>query len=187
MIEGLGLTLRPWRAGDAADLVAAAGDEAMLRWTGVRTGTPETAAAWLDQQRQGWADGSRCSFAVIGEPSGDPGGKPRDGGERGGGTLLGNVVLKRGGRAPEVAEVGYWTVAAARGRGVASRAVRVLAGWAWAEHPRLRRLELFHRSDNPASCRVAVKGGFAYERTLPPRLPDPHDGHLHARQRRGPL
>ena len=163
VIEGLGLTLRPWRAGDAGELVTVSGDEAMLRWTGLRTGDPEAAARWLEQQRQWWDDGTRFSFAVVG----------------GGGVLLGNALLKRGDRPAELAEVGYWTAAAARGRGVASRAVRVLTGWAWAAHPGLRRLEVFHRSDNVASCRVAVKSGFAYERTLPPRPPDPHDGHLH--------
>lgn len=163
MIEGLGLTLRPWRAGDAGDLVTVGGDEAMRRWTGLRVGDPQAAVRWLEQQRQGWDDGTRFSFAVVA-----------------GGVLLGNALLKRGARPPELGEVGFWTTPAARGSGVASRAVRVLTGWAWTTHPGLRRLELFHRSDNVASCRVAVKTGFAYERSLPPRPPDPHDGHQHA-------
>jgi hypothetical protein len=40
-----------------------------------------------------------------------------------------------------------------------------------------------HQVDNPGSCRVAVRTGYAYERTLPPFGPYPLEGHLHVRAR----
>ena len=54
---------------------------------------------------------------------------------------------------------------AARGRGVASAAVRALSAWAFSEL-KLERLQLSIRPDNVASRRVAEKVGYAYEGTL---------------------
>ncbi|NJP95169.1 GNAT family N-acetyltransferase [Nonomuraea sp. FMUSA5-5] len=58
--------------------------------------------------------------------------------------------------------VSYWVVPEARGRGVAVAATRLVARWAFDERG-LYRLELGHRADNPASCRVATKAGFLPE------------------------
>ncbi|CAO0834815.1 Acetyltransferase OS=Streptomyces microflavus OX=1919 GN=Smic_56560 PE=4 SV=1 [Streptomyces microflavus] len=58
--------------------------------------------------------------------------------------------------------ISYWTTGTARGRGVATAGVRALARWAFGELG-LYRLELGHRTDNPASCRVAERSGFALE------------------------
>ncbi len=58
--------------------------------------------------------------------------------------------------------VSYWTTRAARGAGVASRACRSLARWAF-DDAGLFRLELGHRVDNPASCGVASAAGLAVE------------------------
>ncbi|MFC9128259.1 GNAT family N-acetyltransferase [Streptomyces sp. NPDC057099] len=58
--------------------------------------------------------------------------------------------------------VSYWTTRRARGRGVASGACRALARWAF-DDAGLVRLELGHRVNNPASCRVALAAGFAAE------------------------
>jgi RimJ/RimL family protein N-acetyltransferase len=45
---------------------------------------------------------------------------------------------------------------------VATAAVRAVAGWAFQDVG-LFRLELGHRTNNPASCRVAVGAGFVVE------------------------
>ncbi len=49
----------------------------------------------------------------------------------------------------------------------------------------LRRVELFHAVDNPASCTVAERAGFRWEGTLRESYVygdgRPHDEHLHAR------
>jgi RimJ/RimL family protein N-acetyltransferase len=63
------------------------------------------------------------------------------------------------------ARVGYWLVAAGRGRGIATHAVGLLADWAFAER-RLARLEITCSPDNLASQRVAERCGFVREGLL---------------------
>jgi RimJ/RimL family protein N-acetyltransferase len=86
----------------------------------------------------------------------------------GNGSYLGEIVLFL--RTPEAGEVGIGEIAyvvapAARGRGVASAAVRALSAWAFTEL-KLERLQLSIRPGNVASRRVAEKTGYAYEGTL---------------------
>ena len=57
-----------------------------------------------------------------------------------------------------VAEVAYWTTAAARGQGTAARATTVLSRWA-LEGIGFHRLELMHATANRASCRCRRQGG----------------------------
>jgi RimJ/RimL family protein N-acetyltransferase len=67
-------------------------------------------------------------------------------------------------------------------RGVCTSVVQSLVNWSFNELG-LHRLLLCHAITNEASCRVAVKAGFAYEGTLisAQRLVDSwHDMHLHA-------
>ena len=61
--------------------------------------------------------------------------------------------------------VGYWVAAEARGRGVASDALRALSRWAIEEH-RLGRVELVTDPENAVSQRVAEKAGFRREAVL---------------------
>jgi RimJ/RimL family protein N-acetyltransferase len=63
------------------------------------------------------------------------------------------------------AAVGYWLAAHARGRGVASRAVRLLAGWSFAQLGTAR-LELTCAPENEASQAVATRCGFTREGVL---------------------
>ncbi|MFC4856546.1 GNAT family N-acetyltransferase [Actinophytocola glycyrrhizae] len=151
-----GLVLRGWEPGDAAALVEIYRDPAMLRWTRFPVTTAAEAEVWVANQQEGWAANTRHSFAVLDD-------------ER----LVGCVALKRG------IEVGYWTAAHARGRDVASRAVRALTAWAIGNG--VTTLELRHQVDNEASCRVAEKSGFRLRETLPATPPWPLPGHLHLR------
>jgi RimJ/RimL family protein N-acetyltransferase len=77
--------------------------------------------------------------------------------------LLGSVGfwLEGNGRAG----FGYWTSKEARGRDVASRALRLLTRWAAREHD-LARLQLIVEPANVASQRVAEKAGFRREGLL---------------------
>ncbi|TDV54158.1 GNAT family N-acetyltransferase [Actinophytocola oryzae] len=154
------LVLRPWVAEDAAALVDVYRDPAIRHWIRVAVRDVDQAAAWVAAQQEGWRTGERLCFAVL------------DGTE-----LVACVVLKKPRTRPEV---GYWTAAAARGRGVASRAVDALSTWAFATF-RATRLELRHQVDNLASCRVAQKTGFDLHSTILAAAPYPLDGHLHVR------
>jgi RimJ/RimL family protein N-acetyltransferase len=63
------------------------------------------------------------------------------------------------------AAVGYWLAPDARGRGVATRTVRLLARWAF-DHLAVARLELTCAPDNVAPQRVAERCGFVREGVL---------------------
>jgi RimJ/RimL family protein N-acetyltransferase len=79
------------------------------------------------------------------------------------------------------AEIGYWTVREARGRGIATRAVILVRDWA---HEALGhdRIELLIHPDNVASQRVAVKAGFSDtgERRVPNRGVNPGEHAVYA-------
>ncbi|MFI6843122.1 GNAT family N-acetyltransferase [Kitasatospora sp. NBC_00085] len=167
-----GLLLRPFRDEDASALVEVYRDETLRRFTRIPVTDADEAARWLDIQYRGWADGDRYSFAVLEPRAGHPA------------ELVANVVLKRGTPGGASAEVGYWTAADARGRGVAPRALEAVTGWAFTAFAAdgLVRLDLLHQVDNTASCRVAEKTGYRFASVLPARPPEfPLDGHLHTR------
>jgi RimJ/RimL family protein N-acetyltransferase len=84
--------------------------------------------------------------------------------------LLASVGLMDVDRAGRTGEIGYWVAREARGRGVATRAVRLVAGWA-ARELDLTGLEIVVHEDNAASRAVARAAGFAEvgERPVPPR------------------
>jgi RimJ/RimL family protein N-acetyltransferase len=68
-------------------------------------------------------------------------------------------------RATGVADVGYWVAPDARGRGLATMALRTLTTWVFANlHP--ARIELLADPGNVASQRVAEKAGFSREGVL---------------------
>jgi RimJ/RimL family protein N-acetyltransferase len=64
-----------------------------------------------------------------------------------------------------LAEVGYWTVAEARGRGIATRAVRLVTRWALRDVGVVR-MQLRAAAENEASQRVAERAGFVKEGVL---------------------
>ncbi len=166
------LLLRPWRAADTADLVELHRDDSLRRYTSSGIDDEAGAARWVREQR-GWETGDRFAFAVVAPEAA--------GGE---GQLVGHIVLKGGAPGTPTAEVGYWTAAYARGRGVASRALRTLTDWAFTTFAGdgLTRLELLHQVDNPASCRVAQKCRYVLTELLPAAPPAyPLNGHLHVR------
>ncbi|MFD9219114.1 GNAT family N-acetyltransferase [Streptomyces sp. NPDC060064] len=171
------MLMRPWHEEDLAALLEAYRDPALRRFTSVPVESHDDALRWLDVRQRGWDAGDYLGFAVLEE---------RDDGDSGEGRLVANVAVKRADRAESSGEVGYWTVAEARGRGVAPRALEAVTVWAFDTFADdgLQCLELLHQVDNAASCRVAEKCGYVYESTLPPHPPFPLDGHLHIRKAR---
>ncbi|MER5183778.1 GNAT family N-acetyltransferase [Streptomyces sp. NPDC002896] len=169
------LILRPWCMEDVPALVEACRDAALRHWTGSAVENDADAVRWVRAQERGWAAGDRFGWAVLEVQP-----------ESAHGQLVGNVVLKGVAPGKASAEVGYWTAAHARGRGVAPRALEALTGWAidTLGADRLKRLELLHQVDNQASCRVAQKSRYVFETVLPAAPPSfPLDGHLHTRRR----
>ena len=64
-----------------------------------------------------------------------------------------------------IAEIGYHMAPEARGRGLATAALRLLSSWSFATLP-VARLQLTTHLDNPASQRVAEKAGYTREAVL---------------------
>ncbi|GII56297.1 putative acetyltransferase [Planotetraspora thailandica] len=167
------LWLRPWRPDDADALLAAHRDPLLRHRLTTPLATGAQARRWIDAQSAGWETGSRFSFAVLGHDAGTP---------------IGHVVVKVTGledpSCSSTAEVGYWTSAGVRGRGVAGRALETVSRWALGSQRivPLVRLDLLHAVDNHASCRVADKCGYVLQSVLPAQPPVfPHEGHLHVR------
>jgi RimJ/RimL family protein N-acetyltransferase len=77
------------------------------------------------------------------------------------GSLLGGITLRHFDPMRGVIEVGYWLFAHARGRGVATHAVRAVAREAFASG--LWRVEAHVRIGNEASERVLERVGFTRE------------------------
>ncbi|MFD7430576.1 GNAT family N-acetyltransferase [Streptomyces sp. NPDC059818] len=172
------LLLRPWADGDIEPLIEAFRDPALRRGASGPLETPEEVREWLELQRRGWVTGERLGFAVHEDHPGP-----------GEGRLVGSVALKGAGSGRESAEVGYWTAAHARGRGVAPRALEALTGWAFDTFATdgLESIRLLHQVDNLASCRVAEKARYEFREILPALPPSfPRDGHVHVRQAGGP-
>lgn len=77
------------------------------------------------------------------------------------GVAVGNIGITSMEFSHATASVSYWLSAEYRGRGLISRGLATASDWAFSEG--LFRLELGHRVNNPASCRVAVRAGYQAE------------------------
>jgi RimJ/RimL family protein N-acetyltransferase len=101
----------------------------------------------LDLNRARWREGKAATFAICAADDG----------------CVGHVFvnLSSGGRG----SIGYWLLPEARGRGFATRAVRLVARWALRELG-LARLQLLAEPSNEASQRVAERSGFTREGVL---------------------
>lgn len=127
---------------------------------------------WAGSRRQAAAEGNAYEF-VIANP---------DGG------LLGCCGVNTVNKENRFANLGYWVRTSRTGRGIATAAVRLLAGWAFA-HTDLERLEIVVAVGNAASLRVADKAGAVREGTLRSRIcvhGGFHDAVMHALIRNQP-
>jgi RimJ/RimL family protein N-acetyltransferase len=140
--EGPFVVLRPYREDDAPTIARACDDADSARFL-VGLPSPYTlqdAVDYLERVRN-WPRQDDFPFAVA-DPDTD--------------ELLGSITLHLGADPPSI---GYWIAPWARGRGLATAALRLLGGWAVAEGG-VDRLELTTDPDNVASQRVAEKAGF---------------------------
>jgi RimJ/RimL family protein N-acetyltransferase len=140
---------------DAPGIAAACTDPEIARWVPVPMPyTIDDAREFLEIVDAGWANGAHATFAIE---------------DRASAALAGMIGLDRG-AVPGRASVGYWLAPGARGHGLATRAVRLVAAWAF-EDPLLERLELMTLVGNDASGRVALRAGFQLEGILRRYLP----------------
>ena len=77
------------------------------------------------------------------------------------GVAVGNIGLSAIEWRHQTAWTYYWLATSARGRGLASQGLTAVTGWAFEAG--LFRLELRHRTNNPASCGVATRCSFLAE------------------------
>ena len=125
-------------------------DPDALRFTRIPDPPPaDFGDTWLGGYEQGRRAGTREAFAVI---DGD-------------GTFLGAAVAPSIDRATGTVELGYSIMPAARGRGIATRALGLLTDWAFTSLD-AQRIELYISVDNGASKRVAERNGYRFEGTL---------------------
>lgn len=141
------VALRGFEPGDIDSLVAALQDPEIPRWTLVPSPyTHDDARTYMRHMNRGRASGSRLARAIADAQRG--------------GALLGSVALNPISCEHCAADVGYWVAAPSRGRGVATRAVELVAAHAF-DALGLERLELRAQRANAASQAVARRAGFA--------------------------
>jgi RimJ/RimL family protein N-acetyltransferase len=145
------LVLRTWRETDAPAVYAACQDPEIQRWIPVipRPYTEADARAFVTDELGLGPN----RFAVVQD-----------------GRVVGSMSMRV--NAAGNGHIGYWCARDARGRGITTRALRVLCRYAFDELD-LGRLELITDPDNLASQRVAEKAGFQREGVLRSHLPHP--------------
>jgi RimJ/RimL family protein N-acetyltransferase len=133
------IVLRAWHTGDAGDLVAAVPEPSpgLPRWE-----SAEEARGWIARQRTRLTERVGYPFAITSSETGAVEG------------FVG-VWLRPDGSAA----FGYWVLPHARGRGLATRAVELVARWAHDELG-ITVLEIAAEPGNAGSIRVAERSGF---------------------------
>ncbi|MDR3687594.1 MAG: GNAT family N-acetyltransferase [Coriobacteriia bacterium] len=142
------VALRTLSTGDIAPLHVNLADEAVREYMSIPLDqTIEGTARYVTTRVKAMADGADASFAVTDAVTGE---------------LLGTIGVERSFDDPAIGTIGYWLFAPARGRGVATRAVGLLTGWAF-EALALARLQITVHERNLPSQRVAEKNGYSRE------------------------
>jgi len=139
------VVLRELAEGDRPVVLRTMGDPLVARWLNMppHPGNREFDSL-LRLVRQGRATGERIDFAVT---------------ERGDDRAVGAVIASR--RPRDNYEIAYLAGPDGRGRGLMTRAVRLLCDWLFDEG--VGRLEVRTHPDNEASQRLAERCGFRRE------------------------
>jgi RimJ/RimL family protein N-acetyltransferase len=145
------IRLEPLGEAHLSGLAALGQDPAVARNTRVpEPWPPGFERTWLDLYEQGSREGTRDGYAVVDAETG---------------AFLGIAGVVDIHPDANQGEIGYALAAEARGRGIATRALRLVTRYALDEL-RLERLELQIATDNDASIRVAEKCGYRREGIL---------------------
>ncbi|MEO1065497.1 MAG: GNAT family N-acetyltransferase [Actinomycetota bacterium] len=144
------LRLRPMVEADVPAVVEACQDPDIPRFTTVPSPYGEAEGrSYLEFCDHEWADGTGAPFLVVDAATDE---------------LLGSMGLMRLADDGATTELGYWIAASARGKGVATRAARVVT--AAALRGGAQRVELRAMTDNVGSRLVAERVGFSLEGVL---------------------
>lgn len=156
------VTLRAWRGADLMFVVDACQDPELSRYSPVIPFpyTEADALGWFESQEPERLAGHAIDFAVAHATSGQS---------------LGAIGLNEVSELLRSAETGYWLAREARGEGYITRAVRLLARWAF-ESLGLARLQLTTDPENIASQHVAERCGFRREGQLRSHMLIRHSG-----------
>ena len=147
------LELRRLLASDREAIFLACRDPEILRWTALPDPfTPDSARVFLEEAARAWDDGTVAELALVVD-----------------GRLVGATHLAF--YADWRASVAYWLAPESRGRGLATRAVRLLTRWGFDTFDDLVRIELWSIVGNEPSDAVARRAGFAEEGVLRSRFP----------------
>lgn len=145
-------TLRWMRVDDAPACAAAFRDDPDLGWLiGVERDPDEAGIRERIAHQDEHASEGRSLQLAIADPVSD--------------AYWGAMILHSFDWHSRRAEVGFWLIPAARGRGVGSAAVALAASWAFAELDLLR-LEMTTTPENPAGPALARRLGFIQEGIL---------------------
>ena len=138
------VVLRPWLSRDGSALLAAArsGLDLATKFGGADLSSLQAAEAFIAQSLR--FDEHVKNWAVVEDH-----------------VAVGNIGASAIEFRHETAWTYYWLATAARGKGYATGALIAVSDWAFGNGP--YRLELGHRVNNPASCRVATAAGFQAE------------------------
>lgn len=140
VLEAEAVRLRAWRPSDAQWYVEAR-DDLIYQFTTERpTLTLEETIAAINAANQ---SSSAVCLAITDQESG---------------ALLGNLYIALE-QEHQTGEIGYWLAKDARGRGIATTAVKLLSAWARQQLP-LKSLWLKAITDNHTSRKVAERAGF---------------------------
>jgi RimJ/RimL family protein N-acetyltransferase len=143
------VSLRLLGRDDLAFLSEVVSDGSTRRFTRIPEPPPAGfAQTWFGAYEAGRADGTREAFVVVED-----------------GTAVGLALVPSIDHEAATAELGYLVTAEARGRGLATIALRRLSEWAFEELGMIR-LELHIGTENVASQTVARRAGYTLEGTL---------------------
>jgi RimJ/RimL family protein N-acetyltransferase len=154
------VTLRPWNDGDVDAVYAACQDAEIAYWLPmipVRY-TRSDAHEYVRKTKQSWRDGTDASFAITDASTGE---------------VVGSIGMRSHGDGRGT--VGYWVAREARGRGAATRALKLISSWA-LDTLGFGRLELMAEPENEASCKVAERARYSREGVLRSYLPTSRRG-----------
>ena len=140
---------------DVPAIVDACQDEALQRFTTVPTPYDESDAGFFLERivDHGWATGRELTWGIR---------------EPGSSLLVGIISIRLA-----VHDLGFWTAPGARGKGLMTEAVRLVADWAFDERG-LPDLRWEGYVGNDGSAAVARRSGFSYR--VSARAPPDRDG-----------